>query len=149
MSHSTDRVDRAGLQVALPVDELIHNSALPGTGIDAGKFWEGAAAIIERFMPRNAALLERRNELQAQIDAWYKALDHVPTPAEEESKLIELGYLLADQSAATVVTENVDPEIAEKSPVHNWWYLCKTHGLHSTRLTLVGAACTTHSTEPM
>ena len=113
MSNSAERVDRAGLQVALPVDELIHSGALPGTGIDAETFWKGAAAIIERFMPRNAALLERRDELQAQIDAWYKTLDHVPTPAEEESKLIELGYLVPDQPAAAVVTENVDPEIAE------------------------------------
>ncbi len=107
------RVDRAGLQVAQPIDDLIENQALPGTGIDSAKFWSGVAALLERFMPKNAALLARRDELQAQIDAWYKSLDAQPSPQQEQEKLVELGYLLADQNNAAITTENVDPEIAQ------------------------------------
>ncbi len=109
----TNRVDRAGLQVAQPIDDLIELQALPGTGIDSEAFWRGLAALFERLMPKNAALLQRRDELQAQIDAWYAGCEATPTPAQEQAKLIELGYLLADQPALAVSTENVDPEIAE------------------------------------
>jgi len=109
----SNRVDRAGLQVAQPIDDLIETQALPGLGIDSAAFWTGAANLLERFMPKNAALLKRRDELQAQIDSWYKSLDTQPSPEQEQAKLIELGYLLADQSSASISTENVDPEIAE------------------------------------
>ena len=101
------------MQVAQPIDDLIESLALPGSGIDSDKFWAGSADIFARFMPRNAALLARRDELQAQIDAWYRDCKTQPTPAEEQQKLIDLGYLLANQPAAAISTENVDPEIAE------------------------------------
>ncbi len=106
------RVDRAGLQVAQSLDNLIENEALPGTGISSATFWQGAAAILERYMPLNAALLARRDELQAEIDAWYRSLSAPPNADDEQAKLIELGYLLAKQPLAQVTTSNVDPEIA-------------------------------------
>ncbi len=108
-----DRIDRSGLQVARSLDELIENAVLPGTGISSAVFWKGAAAVLARFMPVNAKLLARRDELQLQIDAWYGSLSAQPSAAEEEAKLIELGYLLADQPTLAVATTNVDPEIAE------------------------------------
>lgn len=108
-----DRIDRSGLQVARSLDELIENEALPGTGIDSNSFWKGVANVLERFMPVNASLLARRDELQAQIDAWYGGLSAPPSASEEQQKLIELGYLLADQPNLPVSTENVDVEIAE------------------------------------
>ncbi len=68
-----DQVSLAGLTVARPLADFIANAALPGTGIDAARFWQGFAGLLATFAPRNRALLARRNEMQAQIDAWHVA----------------------------------------------------------------------------
>src|SRR4051812_25900692 len=67
-----DRIEAAGLQVARELHEFIAE-ALPGTGVEPGAFWSGLAGMIRDLAPRNADLLARRDELQAQIDAWHES----------------------------------------------------------------------------
>lgn len=62
-------IDKAGLRVASELANFIDQQALPGTGADPGRFWAGLAALHARFAPENAALLARRDALQASIDA--------------------------------------------------------------------------------
>ena len=69
----TERVQVGGLQVAKALYDFINNEAIPGTGIAADKFWAGAEAVINELAPKNRALLAKRDELQAQIDAWHQA----------------------------------------------------------------------------
>ncbi|MEM7219087.1 MAG: malate synthase G [Pseudomonadota bacterium] len=108
------RTERAGLLVAQELDALIEQQALPGTGIDSQRFWKGLADLLAQFGPWNRALLDRRDDLQREIDTWYRSLSAPPSPAEERAKLIELGYLVEHQEGArAVATSNVDPEIAE------------------------------------
>ena len=66
-------VERHGLQVAEALARFIEDRALAGLGIDPVRFWAGTAALFERFAPENRALLARRDELQAEIDAWHAA----------------------------------------------------------------------------
>ena len=40
-----DMIDKAGLQVASELVRFIEDKALPGTGIEAGAFWTGVAAV--------------------------------------------------------------------------------------------------------
>ncbi len=107
------RVERAGLQVAAILDDLIEQQILPGGGIDSASFWTGFAALLARFAPLNRELLARRAKLQKQLDDWYRASDGAPSAAAEEAKLTELGYLTADPGTVSIDTRNVDPEIAE------------------------------------
>ena len=89
------------------------SEALPGTGVTADQFWSGLAAILKDLAPKNAALLKKRDELQAKIDAWHIAKR--PTGyamAEYKSFLTEIGYLVPEGPDFKVPTENVDPEIA-------------------------------------
>ena len=99
--------NRAGLAVDDRLVAFIEEEALPGTGIAADAFWQGAAAIFGRFVPENRALLARREELQAQIDARYAAGEPV-----DAAFLTEIGYLLPEPAPFTIGTTNVDPEIA-------------------------------------
>ena len=101
-----------GLQVAEPLHSFIVTEALPGTGIDADAFWAGYAALLRDLAPRNKALLARRDELQAQIDAWHGAhKGAVWDQAGYEAFLRGIGYLLPEPAAFSVATANVDAEI--------------------------------------
>ena len=48
---------RAGLSVDDRLAAFVEEEALAGTGISADAFWQGAAAIFDRFTPENKALL--------------------------------------------------------------------------------------------
>ncbi|MBB3769882.1 malate synthase [Angulomicrobium tetraedrale] len=109
MSHT----DVSGLKVDAALLDFINHEAIPGTGVDAASFWNGFAGLVATFAPRNAALLARRDELQAQIDAWHRAHRNKPVdPAAYEVFLAEIGYLLPEPEPFEVVTEKVDDELA-------------------------------------
>jgi malate synthase len=107
------RTTVAGLSVATILHDFIANEALPGTGLDPAAFWTGFAALLAEFSPRNAALLAKRDDLQAKIDAWHVARKGQPhDPAAYQAFLHDIGYLLPDPAPFAVATANVDDEIA-------------------------------------
>jgi len=106
-------VDRSGLQVAKILADFIENEALPDTNIAPEAFWAGFASILERFAPQNRALLEKREELQTNIDAWHVArAGQAHDAAAYEEFLREIGYLVPEPAPFQITTENVDPEVA-------------------------------------
>lgn len=108
-----ERVNCAGLQVDKALHELLETQIAPGTGISPATFWQGMADILEDFAPRNRALLDIRDAMQSQIDAWHQAN---PGPdydkAAYKAFLQEIGYLLPSPAPFSITTENVDAEIA-------------------------------------
>jgi malate synthase len=107
----TTHVEHSGLRVAQPLHQLIER-ALPGTGIDAVRFWAGLAAIVAELGPRNRALLQRRDELQAQIDGWHRERAGQPHDAAAYRRFLEtIGYLVPEGPDFAVTTANVDAEI--------------------------------------
>ncbi|MBP9184548.1 MAG: malate synthase G [Fuscovulum sp.] len=110
----TKRVDRAGLQVDRVLAEFLETRALPGTGVTETAFWSGFAALLADLAPKNRALLARRDDLQAQIDAWHIARHGQPHDhAAYKAFLAEIGYLLPEGPDFQIDTANVDPEIAQ------------------------------------
>ena len=109
----TDRVGKAGLQVAAELVEFIETLALPGTGISAEVFWEGLSSTVAEFHPRIQAALEIRADFQSQIDAWHvERRGQAHDAAAYEAFLREIGYLIPEGPAFEIETQNVDPEIA-------------------------------------
>ncbi len=109
----TEFLDRGGLSVDSRLVSFIEERAIPGTGVDAGAFWTDFGALLARFAPENAALLAKREELQAKIDAWHRARAGQPHDAAAyEAFLREIGYLVPEPAPFAVGTANVDPEIA-------------------------------------
>jgi len=107
------RITVAGLQIAQPLHALVRDEIAPGTGISSDKLWQGFAEILRDLTPRNRALLARRDELQARIDAWH--LEHKGRPhdaAAYKLHLFNIGYLLPEGEDFVIGTDNVDPEIA-------------------------------------
>jgi malate synthase len=108
-----DRIELGGLKVAKALADFVAAEAAPGTGIDPAAFWSGFAAILAELGPRNAALLAKRDALQAQIDAWHAARRGQPhDPAAYEAFLRGIGYLLPPPAPFKVRTAGVDDEIA-------------------------------------
>lgn len=109
----TQYVPRAGLQIAEELAHFVESRAIEGTGITAETLWQGLASILTQFVPQNRALLAKRDELQAKIDAWHRA--H-PGPIADmqgyQGFLKEIGYLVPEPAPFTVGTQNVDTEIA-------------------------------------
>ncbi|WP_095589960.1 malate synthase G [Actibacterium ureilyticum] len=109
----TDRIEKFGLQIDPVLVAFIEDRALPGTRIDAGRFWQALSELIHDFGPENRALLDRREGLQEQINAWYAARKGTaPSPAETEAFLREIGYLVPEGPDFTIETAATDPEIA-------------------------------------
>jgi malate synthase len=109
----TERVQVGGLQVAKVLYDFVNNEAIPGTGVDAAAFWAGADSVIHDLAPKNRALLAKRDELQAQIDAWHQTrAGQAHDAVAYKSFLQEIGYLLPEAEDFQATTENVDEEIA-------------------------------------
>ena len=108
---------RAGsLEISPPLYEFIAVEALPGTGVHIDEFWSALQSILTDLGPRNAALLARRDEMQAQIDDWHRASRAEGQSHDAEAYanfLRDIGYLRYMDGSVTATTANVDPEIAE------------------------------------
>ncbi|QBF28867.1 malate synthase G [Pseudomonas tructae] len=109
----TEHVQVGGLQVAKVLFDFVNNEAIPGTGVNAEQFWEGAEKIINDLAPKNKALLAKRDALQAQIDAWHQARQgQAHDAAAYKAFLQDIGYLLPEAADFQASTQNVDDEIA-------------------------------------
>ncbi|WP_026619430.1 malate synthase [Ensifer sp. WSM1721] len=107
-----DRIEKHGLKIDAGLHRFLVEEALPGTGVDPERFFSSFSELVHDLAPKNRALLAKRDELQAKLDAWYR--EHgAPVDMEAyEAFLREIGYLLPEGPACSVSTANVDPEIA-------------------------------------
>ena len=109
----TQYVTRAGIEADPKLADFIETEVLGPLSRDVDGFWQGFAALLEEFAPRNAALLAKREELQAKIDAWHG--EHAGKPHDGgayRAFLQEIGYLVPEPGDFTIGTQNVDSEIA-------------------------------------
>jgi malate synthase len=101
------------LRVAESLAAFVEREAIPGSGVSLEAFWEGLAALVRDFAPRNRALMAERDRLQAEIDGWHRARGGAFDIAEYEAFLTRIGYLRPAPPAFAITTNNVDAEIAE------------------------------------
>jgi malate synthase len=109
----TDMTDRAGVSIDSRLATFLESEVLGPLGRDVEAFWQGFAALLAEFAPRNRALLARRESLQAQIDAWHIERAGKPHDAAAyKAFLTDIGYLVPEPGDFQIGTQNVDPEIA-------------------------------------
>ena len=104
-------ITRGRLQVAETLDNFINQQALPETGVAPDTFWQGAESLFSEFIPKNKALLAKRNQLQEAIDEYHKAGKPI-NGAPYRSFLKDIGYLVEQPDKVQADTTNVDAEIA-------------------------------------
>jgi len=107
-------VEIGGLKVDAKLYHLVRKEIAPGTGVNAERFWKSLGEIVRDLGPKNRALLDKRDHLQAQIDQWHTARKNHPFNREEYTAFLkEIGYLVPEGKNFKVTTANVDPEITE------------------------------------
>jgi malate synthase len=110
----TKRIQVGGLQIAEVLHDLVANEITPGIGISAEAFWQGLGNCLIKMELLDAALLDKRNQLQAQIDAWHQQHANQPhDPVAYKAFLHDIGYLLPEGDDFTISTSNTDPEISQ------------------------------------
>ena len=110
---SKNYITKGSLSVAKELSSFLSTEVLPGLEISEDHFWSSLEKIIQEFSPRNKELLDIRESMQSQIDAW-----HLANPGGEKNLdvykdfLKDIGYLLPEGEDFKITTENVDPEIS-------------------------------------
>jgi len=108
-----DRHRVGALSIAPELFEFVENELLPELGLRSGEFWQRLESIVMDLAPTNRALLERRDELQQQIDDWHLARKgRARSHDDYVSFLADIGYLEEAGEPFKIETANVDAEIA-------------------------------------
>ena len=93
---------------------MLDNEILPGLDVSEEQVWVGFSKLVHELAPLNRALLEKRQQLQEQIDQWHR--DYPQGLSQDFSAykqfLMDIGYLVAEGETFAADTKNVDDEIA-------------------------------------
>ena len=101
------------LAVAADLHAFVTDNLLAGTGITADRFWAGFDEAAHRLTPRNKELLEKRAQLQKQIDEYLIANRNTEIDSDAyQAFLKEIGYIVEEGPAFSINTSQVDDEIA-------------------------------------
>ncbi|QJY50220.1 malate synthase G [Pseudonocardia broussonetiae] len=99
------------LRIDPTLRSFVAEELLPGLDLSPDRFWSVLAELQERFAPRIATLLARRDELQAQVDDWHR--EHGAGDAAAYAEFLTgIGYLLPEATPSVQVS-GVDAEIAD------------------------------------
>ena len=91
--------------------QFLNDEVLPHHTIEALQFWEGLADILDTFGPRNQTLLDRRNQLQTQIDQFHEENPDADSATYQEM-LEDIGYLLPEPDDVAADANILDEEIS-------------------------------------
>ncbi len=91
----SSRIRHGRIEVAANLHEFIDREVLPGLGFEAAVFWAELEKFLLDLAPRNRALLEKRDAIQARIDDWHRERKGKVFDAEAYRRfLTEIGYLV-------------------------------------------------------
>ena len=108
------RIEKNGLSIDEKLVTFIESEAIPGTGVDNQKFWQGFAEIVEKLGPKNKTLLQKREDIQSKIDEYHITHRGQDIDIEDyKSFLYDIGYLVPEGENFKIDTSNVDEEIAD------------------------------------
>ncbi len=106
-------IQKKNIKINEKLYNFINNEALKDIEIDEEIFWNGFSDIVDTYYPKNVALLEKRKNLQNQINNWHKENRSRDTDLDEyKSFLKEINYIVDEGPDFKITTSNVDEEIS-------------------------------------
>ncbi|MBU9722583.1 MULTISPECIES: malate synthase G [Bacillaceae] len=116
------------IQVAEVLYNFINKEALPESGVSETSFWKDYEKLLHDFMPKNKALLGKRETLQQEIKEWHQENQGSFDSDNYKQFLQNIGYLETTVGDFKITTNNVDDEITAQAgpqlvvPVNNARY---------------------------
>ena len=108
-----DFVTAGGLRVARRLYDFVNAEAIPGTGVDAGAFWQGFGALVgDLGAAQQGAARQARRAAGADRRLAPRAARQAGRADAYAEFLREIGYLQPEPPDFAIATANVDPEIA-------------------------------------
>ena len=105
--------EKNGLKISTKLLDFINNEVLPGTDVDPDKFWNNFEKNIHELAPLNKSLIQRREEIQKEIDEWHKKnKDKEFNKKEYTDFLKSISYIVEEKEDFKIETDNVDDEIS-------------------------------------
>ncbi len=115
------------VEVADLLFDFVRDEVAPGTSWTVEAVFRHLGEMVEEFEPPNRALLERRDSVQRQIDAWYQGKREAGWRPSQKSReqdaadleqfLIGIGYLQPDRPVDfEMTTPQLDPEMDQNGP---------------------------------
>ena len=109
----SNRLNRSNLQVSEVLVKFIENEALPNTGVNSEVFWSELEAILDKFVPQNKSLLQKRTSFKNKIDDFYKTNKGKKIIPDDYIKFLkDINYIVPVGSDFQINTKNVDPELS-------------------------------------
>ena len=109
---SNNKVEFDGLEIDRDFYIFIETEVCAGLAIGVQEFFSSLALIVSALSVENSDLLNKRDELQAQIDAWHTENITNFDASKYKDFLTNIGYVLPQPDDFSIEVDNVDDEIA-------------------------------------
>ena len=106
-------IEKKGLKISSILFDFVNKEIIPGTDIQTDKFWDGFEKTVHELAPINKRLIEKRENIQKQIDNWHKKNKGEELNKKEYTEFLKsISYIVEEKEDFNIETTNVDNEIA-------------------------------------
>ena len=108
-----NKIKKKNLTINSTLLDFINQEVIPGTDIEAEDFWNKFDDAVHELAPINRALIEKRENIQKEIDEWHLANKDEKINKNEYIKFLKsINYIVEEKENFQISTQNVDEEIA-------------------------------------
>ena len=101
------------LSVDKKLADFVNSELLKDTDISSKNFWYGFDKVVHELAPKNRELLEKRNNLQKEINLWHiKNRSNEFNLEDYQNFLKSIGYLKEEGPDFKIKTKDLDQEIS-------------------------------------
>ena len=101
------------LTISSTLLDFINQEVIPGTGIATDDFWKKFDSAVHELALVNKVLIEKRENIQKQIDEWHLTNKGKPINKIEYIKFLKsINYIVEEKEDFQISTQNVDEEIS-------------------------------------
>jgi malate synthase len=105
--------EKNGLKINTKLLDFVNNEIIPGTNIKSEEFWTSFGKIVHELAPVNKKLIQKREDIQKQIDEWHKKNKGKEFNRKEYLDFLKsISYIVEEKNKFNIETTNVDDEIA-------------------------------------
>ena len=107
------KVATENLKISSILLDFVNKEVIPGTDVEAKKFWSGFDKAVHELTEINKNLINKRENIQKKIDDWHKSNKaQVFDQTKYINFLKSIDYIIEEKENFNICTDNVDEEIA-------------------------------------